>query len=420
MAVLTLGRAVRGSSKPDNQVAATPQPLQRTLAGVDFAPPSEDDQRRLSVRRWLDAHPTPTARQLAEGGLVAPHWPVPWGMGADPTQQLIVDDELSRAGVRRPVNTIGIGWAGPTLLVAGTAEQKDRYLFPLLAGEEIWCQLFSEPGAGSDLASLTTRADLDGDQWVVRGQKVWTSYAHSAQFGILLARTEPDADIHQGISYFICPMTSPGVIVRPLIDMTGAHTFNEVTLDEVRLPLDSLVGRRGHGWSLAKVTLGNERVSLSGAGSLWGMGPTADDLVEQVRRSGGVTDPRIRQRLARLWAEGEILRWLRMRTVSAAVAGMDPGPEASVRKALADEHGQHVMALARDLAGARGMLQSTAGLNEHPMGGDGGVDAWPSGLWDYGYLFAPALTIGGGTSAVQRNIIAERTLGLPHDPPARP
>jgi alkylation response protein AidB-like acyl-CoA dehydrogenase len=386
---------------------------------VDFALPAEDDPRRESLRRWLAAHPTPSARELADAGLVAPHWPAPWGIGADPTHQLIVDDELRRAGVRRPTNTIGIGWAGPTLLFAGTPAQKDRYLFPLLAAEEIWCQLFSEPGAGSDLASLTTRAVPDGDEWVVQGSKIWTSYAHGAQFGILLARTEPDAPMHQGISYFICPMDAPGVTVRPLVDMTGAHTFNEVFLDEVRLPAANLVGTRGQGWSLAKVTLGNERVSLSGAGALWGMGPTASDLIDRVRRSGGTDDLLLRQRLARVWAEGEILRLLRLRTVSAVMAGSEPGPEASVRKALADEHGQHVMAVARDLVGARGMLQSTSPVSEHPMGGDEAEGSgWPGALWDYGYLFAPALTIGGGTAEVQRNIIAERTLGLPHDPPA--
>ncbi len=278
-------------------------------------------------------------------------------MGADATHQLIVDDELGRAGVRRPTNTIGIGWAGPTILHAGTDAQKDRYLLPLLAGEEIWCQLFSEPGAGSDLASLTTRAYPDGDGWVVEGQKLWTSYAHVARFGILLARTEPEAPIHQGISYFVCPMDAPGVTVRPLTDMTGTHTFNEVFLDGVHLDGGSLIGRRGQGWSLAKVTLGNERVSLSGSGALWGMGPTAADLVDVVRTSGGLTDPVLRQRLAQVWAEGEILRLLRLRTVSAAVGGMEPGPEASVRKALADEHGQHVMTLARDLAGAGAMLR---------------------------------------------------------------
>jgi alkylation response protein AidB-like acyl-CoA dehydrogenase len=386
---------------------------------MDFALPADDDPRRTALRQWFGAHPAPTGRELAERGLVAPHWPEPWGLGADATFQLIVDDELRRAGVHRPENAIGIGWAGPTILFAGTPEQKERYLLPLLAGQEIWCQLFSEPGAGSDLASLSTRAELDGDEWIVRGQKVWTSYAHTAQYGILLARTDPEASKHRGISYFICPMDAQGVTVRPLFDMTGAHTFNEVFLDEVRLPAATMVGAPGEGWSLAKVTLGNERVSLSGAGALWGMGPTADDLVDAVRRGGAATDPLVRQRLARVWTEGEILRLLRLRTVSAAVSGLEPGPEASVRKALADEHGQHVMALARDLAGARGMLAESGPAGPRPA--DGSVaegSPWPDALWSYGFLFAPALTIGGGTSEVQRNIIAERTLGLPHDPPA--
>ncbi len=382
--------------------------------------PADDDPRRVELRAWLAEHPSPSGRDLAEGGLVAPHWPEPWGLGADATHQLIVDDELRRAGVRRPENTIGIGWAGPTLLHAGTEEQKERYLLPLLAGEEIWCQLFSEPGAGSDLASLTTRAERDGDEWVVRGQKVWTSFAHTARFGILLARTDPDAPRHEGISYFVCPMDAEGVTVRPLVDMTGAHSFNEVFLDDVRLPAANLVGREGEGWALAKVTLGNERVSLSGAGSLWGMGPTAADLIDQVRRAGGVEDPLLRQRLARVWSEGEVLGLLRMRTVSAAVSGLDPGPEASVRKALADEHGQHVMDLARDLAGARGMLAGAGPRAEgaSPATAAGG-HVWPESIWYFGFLFAPALTVGGGTAQVQRNIVAERTLGLPHDPQVR-
>jgi 3-oxochol-4-en-24-oyl-CoA dehydrogenase len=384
---------------------------------MDFALPAEDDPRRISMRRWLFEHPRPTARQLAGAGLVAPHWPAPWGLGADPTHQLIVDDELRRAGVKRPDNTIGIGWAGPTIVQAGTPEQKDRYLVPLLAGEEVWCQLFSEPGAGSDLAALTTRAELDGDEWVVQGHKIWTSYAHAAHYGILLARTEPDAPLHEGISYFICPMDAPGVTVRPLTDMTGTHTFNEVFLDGVRLPAHNLVGERGRGWSLAKVTLGNERVSLSGSGSLWGMGPTAADLVDLVRRSGRTVHPLLRQRLADLWAEGEILSLLRLRTVTAAVAGLEPGPEVSVRKALADAHGQRVMVLANDLAGAGGMIQGTGPTGPAGVGASGHA-AGSDPMWGFGFLFAPALTIGGGTAEVQRNIIAERTLGLPRDPGA--
>jgi 3-oxochol-4-en-24-oyl-CoA dehydrogenase len=373
---------------------------------VDFELPPDDDPRRAEVRAWLAANPAPSGRELAEAGLVAPHWPPPWGLGADPVHQLVIDDELRRAGVRRPVNPIGIGWAGPTLLHAGTAAQKDRYLFPLLSGEEMWCQLFSEPGAGSDLASLATRAVRDGDEWVVTGQKIWTSLAQLARFGILIASTDPEAPKHQGISYFVCPMDAPGIDIRPIVEMTGAHMFNEVFLDEVRLPAANLVGEPGQGWSLAKVTLGNERVSLSSGGALWGQGPTGADLVDLVRERGGVDDPVLRDRVVRLHIESEVLRLIRLRTVSAMVQGREPGPEASIRKVLADEHGQHVFGLAKDLTGAAGML-----TDRGPLGA-------PADLWHHGFLFAPALTVGGGTGEVQRNIVGERVLGLPHDPAA--
>ncbi len=382
---------------------------------MDLALPGDDDPRRAAFRSWLADHRSPSGRDLAEAGYVAPHWPPPWGLGADAETQLVIDDEVRRAGLHRPVNTIGIGWAGPTILHAGTPEQQARYLPPLLAGEEVWCQLFSEPGAGSDLASLTTRAVRDGDEWVVSGQKVWTSFAHVASLGILLARTDPDAAPQRGISYFICPMDAPGVAVRPLVDMTGQHAFNEVFLDEVRLPAANLVGGVNEGWALAKVTLGNERVSLSGAGALWGMGPTADDLVGAVRRAGGVADPVLRDRLAAVWIEGEVLRILRLRTVAAAVSGRPPGPEASVGKALADDHGRHVMDLGRDLAGAAGML---AGSGPAPGTARDTTGGWPDVIWSFGFLFSTALTIGGGTSEVQRNIVAERTLGLPREPSA--
>ena len=373
---------------------------------MDLDLPPEDDATRRAVRDWLADHPTPSGRELAEAGYVAPHWPRPWGLDADPITQLVIDDELRRAGVRRPVNPIGIGWAGPTLLHAGTEAQRQRYLFPLLAGEEIWCQLFSEPESGSDLASLATRAEADGETWVVRGQKVWTSLAHVARFGILIARTNPDAPKHQGISYFICPMDAPGVTIRPIVEMTGARTFNEVFLDGVRLPAENLVGAVDRGWELAKVTLANERVSLSAGGALWGMGPTGGDLVALVRRQGGVADAALRERLVRVHTEAEILWLIRLRTVSARLRGQSPGPEASIRKVLADEHGQRVFTLAKDLAGAEGML-----ADHGPVGA-------PPELWHYGFLFAPALTIGGGTAEVQRNIIAERVLGLPRQPDA--
>jgi alkylation response protein AidB-like acyl-CoA dehydrogenase len=371
---------------------------------VDFDLPPDDDPRRVALRGWFAENPSPTGRQLAEAGLVAPHWPAPWGLEADPVHQLVVDEELRRAGVRRPVNPIGIGWAGPTLLHAGTDEQKQRYLMPLLAGEDMWCQLFSEPEAGSDLASLATRAEPDGDEWVVTGQKIWTSLAQFARYGILIARTDPSAPKQRGITYFVCPMDAPGITIRPIVEMTGAHTFNEVFLDEVRLPARNVVGEVGRGWSLAKVTLANERVSLSSGGALWGQGPTGADLVDVVRRQGGVDDPVLRQRVAELHIEGEVLRLIRLRTVSAAIRGEAPGPEASVRKVLADEHGQHVFGLAKDLAGAGAMLTDAG-----PLGA-------PVELWHHGFLFAPALTVGGGTGEVQRNILGERVLGLPAEP----
>ena len=372
-------------------------------AFVDFDLPPDDDPRRVRVRQWLGEHPSPAPRALAEAGLVAPHWPEPWGLAADPTHQLIIDDELRRADVKRPSNMIGIGWAGPTIIHAGTTAQQERYLLPILSGEEIWCQLFSEPGAGSDLANLSTRAVRDGDEYVVNGQKVWTSLGHLASFGILIARTDPDAPKHQGISYFICPMDLPGIEVRPIIEMTGGHTFNEVFLTDVRIPAANLVGEENGGWALAKVTLANERVSLSGGGALWGMGPDLGDVLEAVRTAGGIEDPVLRQRLAGLYAESEVLRLIRLRTISAAIRGEAPGPEASVRKVLADEHGQKIMSFMKDLCGASGML-----TDGRPLGGD-------PGIWHYGWLFSQALTIGGGTGDVQRNILAERALGLPHD-----
>jgi alkylation response protein AidB-like acyl-CoA dehydrogenase len=382
---------------------------------MDFELPAHDDPRRIEICAWLTEHPNPSGRELAEAGYVVPHWPRPWGIDADPLHQLIIDEELRRAKVRRPMNPIGIGWAGPTILHAGTPEQHREYLPGLLAGEDLWCQLFSEPGAGSDLANLSTRAERDGDEYVVNGQKVWNSMAHFSKYGILIARTDPHVPKHQGVSYFVCPMDLPGIEVRPLIEMTGIHLFNEVFFTDVRIPVANRIGEENRGWELAKVTLGNERVSLSGDGALWGSGPTARDLLDVVRRAGGCADPVLRQRLARLHIEAEILRLIRLRTVTAAIKGRPPGPEASIRKALSDVHGQHIMGLAKELAGARGMLASGG------LGDDGAEDAdmamlgGGGDIWSHGFLFAPALTIGGGTSEVQRNIIGERVLGLPHD-----
>src|SRR5680860_700560 len=372
-------------------------------AAADAA--ADDVRSFISEHRGADgSFPADWNRRLAAAGYVTPHWPRPWGRDASPVEQLVIDAALRAALVPKPINPIGIGWAGPTLLDAGTPQQHERYLPGLLDGSELWCQLFSEPGAGSDLASLTTRAERDGDTYVVNGQKIWTTLAHVSRYGILLARTDPDAEPHRGISYFVVDMQTPGVDVRPIRQMNGRSDFNEVFLTDVRVPAENLVGDEHDGWRLAKVTLGNERVSLSGEGALWGLGPTADTLLDIVRAEGGMADPVVRQRLAGLYVEAEILKLIRLRTVSARLAGHEPGPEVSVRKALADEHGQHVMAIAVELAGTDGLL----------------VDRGPFGVadteWSQGYLFSPALTVGGGTSEVQRDIIGERVLGLPRNP----
>ncbi len=358
------------------------------------------------LHRWISAHPDPSPRQLAEGGWVAPHWPRPWGRAAEPADQIAIGALLDAAGIEIPDNPIGIGWAGPTLLAAGSEEQKSRYLTPLLAGEEFWCQLFSEPEAGSDLSSLRTRAVRDGDEWVISGQKIFTTWADRSTFGILLARTDPDVPQHRGISYFVLPMDLPGIEVRELREMTGGHHFNEVFLDGVRVRSEHLIGAEGDGWRLARVTLGNERVSLSSGGVCWGMGPTSDDFFDVVRDRGGLADPLLRQRAAEVHIEATLGSLLNQRVLADALAGTDPGPQASLKKLMADEFGQRITELAADLTGTAAMLDG--GDAAGPLGA-------PPGEWPWAFLFARALTVGGGTTQVQRNILAERELGLPHD-----
>ncbi len=348
--------------------------------------PGDDDPRRQELREWFAAHPAPTPVQLRDRGLVVPHWPEPWGLDAEPVLQLVIEEEMKRAGVKKPVNPIGTGHCGPVIILHGSDEQKQRYLPPMLTGEEMWCQLFSEPGAGSDLANLSTRAVRDGDEYVITGQKIWTSLADVARFGILIARTDPDVSKHTGISYFIVDMATPGIEVRPIVNMSGGGLFNEVFFDDVRVPAENLIGEEHNGWAMAKQTLANERVSLSQGGLRWGHGPTVRDLVDAVRRRGGIESGALKERLA----------------LVAAKLNKQPGPDASLRKALADPHGKLVYELAVDLEGAAGMLA---------RGPEDGT--WAQ--WNDGFLFSPALTVGGGTSEVLRNVIAERLLGLPHD-----
>ena len=368
---------------------------------MDIDLPSEDDPRRVEVRSWFEEHPQPSAADLVGAGYVVPHWPRPWGLDAEPELQLIIDDELRRAGVTRPLNPIGIGHCGPVLVVHGTEEQQERYLMPMLRGEEMWCQLFSEPEAGSDLANLSTRAVRDGDVFVVNGQKIWTSLAQVAKFGILIARTDTDTSKYTGISYFIVPMDLPGIEIRPLRNMVGGYGdagFCEVFFTDVAVPAENLIGSLNGGWAMAKETLANERVSLSREGLQWGYGPTVRDLVALARETG--VDGLVRQRLAAAYIDGEILRYHQLRQISAAV-NKKPGPDASLRKALKDPHGKVVFGLAMDMMGSGAMLEP------------GSDPVWEA--WVRGFLFSPALTVGGGTSEVLRNIIAERILGLPHD-----
>jgi len=362
---------------------------------MDFRLPTAHDPRRRRVQDWLADHPFPSPADLAAAGYVAPGWPRPWGLGADPEHQLIINQELDAAGIDPQAhNPIGIGWAGPTILAAGTDKQRERFLWPLLRGEEFWSQLFSEPGAGSDLASLRTKATRDGDTYIVNGQKVWNTWAERADCGILLARTDPYAPRHLGISYFLCPMRQPGIEVRPIREMTGRAHFTEVFFTDARIPAENMLGVENDGWRLAKLTLGNERVSLSTGGVLWGMGPTT---AEVLKRPGEAFGPVGRDAAVQLHIMAEVLRLLGYRILSNQIRGRKLGAEVAVKKLLADRHGQAVMEWMWNRRGS-------GGLNRD------GEDSW-------GYLFARALTIGGGTTEVLKNIIGEQILGLAKDVP---
>jgi alkylation response protein AidB-like acyl-CoA dehydrogenase len=360
--------------------------------------------RRSHLGSWLADNPNPTARQLADAGLVASHWPEPWGLGADPELQVMIAQDLDAAGIELPDNPIAIGWAGPTIVAGGTQAQQQRWLPGILDGSDEWCQLFSEPDAGSDLASLRTTAVRDGDVYVVNGQKIWSTWANRSKWGILLARTDLDAPKHKGISYFVIDMATPGIEVRKIIEMTGGNHFNETFLDDVRIPVENRIGAEGDGWRLANVTLANERVSLSEGGVLWGMGPTPSECLDEIKRLGAGDDPLTRQRAAAAYTGSFMIERLGAKVLDAMMTGNDPGPVASIRKALADVHAQQMLSLVKDLSGPAGMIGEQ---DEHSEESD---------PWHWAYLFSRALTIGGGTSEIQRNILGEHLLGLPREP----
>ncbi len=367
---------------------------------ADLPPEAESlrEQVRTVVAEVAGAAGGDQRAALAEAGLIMPHWPPPWGRGASPLEQLVIDEELAAAAVVRPHLAVG-AWALPTLIAYGSEEQQERWVRPTLLGQLNWCQLFSEPGAGSDLAALSTRAERVEGGWILNGQKVWTSLAQTADFGICLARTDLDVAKHAGITYFIVDMHTEGLDIRPLRELTGAAMFNEVFFNDVFVPDDAVVGVPGDGWRIARTTLANERVSMS-SGASFGNG--VESLIRTVARRaerGQPSPPSLKGRLGHLIAEAQSVALLGHRSTLRTLSGVDPGSGSSVRKLLGVEHEQRVQEMGMALYGA-----------------DGAVLDGKAQRWEEGFLSTRCLTIAGGTSEVQRNVIAERILGQPRDP----
>jgi alkylation response protein AidB-like acyl-CoA dehydrogenase len=332
---------------------------------------------------------------LAEHGWAGITWPAQFGgRGGSAIEAAIFAEEQAEFDVAVGAFAVSIGMVGPTLMAHGTPEQQQRYLGPMLRGEHIWCQLFSEPGAGSDLASLATRAELDGDTWVVNGQKVWTSLAQHSDFGILLARTDPSVPKHQGIGYFIVDMDDPGIEVRPLTQITGVAHFNETFLTDVRIPAANMVGGPSDGWRVAQTTLLSERAFIGSGGNTW----TVDGLIDMARKLGVADDPVIRQELMRAHCRAATLRYLGYQLRTAMSQRRMPGPEALIMKLAYARHWARTMDTAMAVLGADGMLADRS-------------NPWPSH-----FLAQFAVRLGGGTDEVQHNIIAERGLGMPREP----
>jgi acyl-CoA dehydrogenase len=391
---------------------------------VDFDDTPVEKAFRAEAREWLDAHAVPKGhpddfsnghqddrtpdsvhtancqrwqRALWDGGWAGIAWPKAFGgRGGRPIEASIFGQEQARYGVSTGVFAIAHGMVGPTLMRHGTPEQQSRFLPAMLRGDEVWCQLFSETEAGSDLANLRTKAEFDPrrDEWVVTGQKVWTSQASESTWGILLARTDPDVPKHQGITYFILDMATPGIEVRPLRQLTGHAHFSEVFLDEVRIPSSMVVNGVGGGWKAGVTTLSNERAAISGSdrGKEFGL------VVDLARDRGCVDDPLVRQRLADCYTRHQILTFLSYRMQTALSQGTPLGAEASVMKLFYAEHIRRLADLAVTIEGPEGALLR---------------DAAGDGLWQGRMLSALSIKIAGGTNEVQHNVIGERVLGLP-------
>ena len=370
---------------------------------------SEDEVRALTERlleEYADADEKTFLGAQFDLGLARVDYPRGHGgLDAPPKLQEVVDSLLEKAGRRYGWfrNPMGIGMCGPTIVARGTEAQMDRFLRPIFTAEEIWCQLFSEPGAGSDVASLATRAERDGDEWVINGQKVWTSSAHLARWGLLLARTDPDAPKHRGITAFIIDMHQPGVEVRPLRQMSGSSGFNEVFFTDARTPDWLRIGEPGEGWSVATATLMNERVSIGGNIVPRGTGPIAGAVAAWRERAD--KDPARRDTLVRLWVEAEVLRLGNLRAQALRHKGV-PGPEGSILKLGSALLGQRIASFTVDLMGPKGLLCSGYDAGREEMSSDPVL----------AFLGAQSSTIAGGTSEIIRNILGERVLGLPKEP----
>ena len=396
---------------------------------MDFRDTPEEAAFRKEIRDWLEQNLSQETKdssigvgaaeervetliawqaKLNEGGWAGVSWPKEYGgRGLSLVEQAIFYQEMARARAPSPINVIGLGMAGPTIIAWGTDEQKRRHLSKILSAEEIWCQGFSEPGAGSDLAALRSTAVLDGDHYVINGQKVWTSLAHLARKGgfcIFVARTDPDAPKHAGLSYFIVDMTSPGIEVRPLPQITGNPEFNEMFFTDVRVPRENMLGKPGDGWKVAMTTLMHERGTLGFALSVQARIAVDElvDLAKRVKRNGkaAIEDPIIRQRIAQLQIEAEGIRLTSYRGLTSIMKTGVPGPEGSLGKLLWSESMQNLTSLAVELMGPEGLL---AGSKSDPQ----------VARWQNAHLRARGNTIEAGTSEILRNIIAERVLGLP-------
>jgi alkylation response protein AidB-like acyl-CoA dehydrogenase len=376
-----------------------------------------DTDYRSRVRTWLSEHTPPEnvppdqqlqvakdfQAALFDAGFAGITWPKEvGGQGLSQTEQQVFSEEAAELALPTYPLTIGMGMCGPTLVDLGTPEQKQRYLPRLLRGDEVWCQLFSEPGAGSDVASLQTRAVRTDDGWVLNGQKVWTTNAQWADFGAILARTDPDKPKHAGITMFIVDMHAPGVTVRPLRDMSGKAPFNEVYFDDVQLPADAVIGEVGRGWQAAVTMLNHERVSIGANRPSRSNALGFDSVLELARQHGATTDPRQRERLAELYAHERALNLLNSRMRQEAQAGNPPGARGSVAKLAGSMQLRRAIEVAGELAGT------------DLVAWDPDDDA--TAALALGVNSAPASSIAGGTNEVQRNIIGERILGLPKEP----